>query len=116
MKGGVEVVLDRCSDALDADGSRVPLEREAVLADVKRLAAQGLRVLAFAARELPRETPRLAHDDLAGLTFIGLQAMIDPPRPEAVAAVKACRSAGVSVKMITGDHATPRRRSRDRSV
>ncbi len=41
----------------------------------------------------------------AGLTFIGLQAMIDPPRPEAVAAVEACRPAGISVKMITGDHA-----------
>jgi len=105
VKGGVEVVLDRCSDALDADGKRVPLEREAVLADVKRLAAQGLRVLAFAARELPPGTSRLAHDDLAGLTFVGLQAMIDPPRPEAIAAVKACRTAGISVKMITGDHA-----------
>ena len=105
VKGGVEVVLDRCSDALDADGKRVPLEREAVLADVKRLAAQGLRVLAFAACELPRGTSRLAHDDLADLTFVGLQAMIDPPRPEAIAAVKACRTAGISVKMITGDHA-----------
>ena len=105
VKGGVEVVLDRCSDALDADGERVPLAREAVLADVKRLAAQGLRVLAFAARELPRDTSRLAHDDLAGLTFLGLQGMIDPPRPEAIAAVKACRAAGIRVKMITGDHA-----------
>ena len=105
VKGGVEVVLERCTDALDADGERLPLDREAVLADVELLAAQGLRVLAFAARELPPGTSRLDHDDLSGLTFIGLQAMIDPPRPEAIAAVKACRTAGISVKMITGDHA-----------
>ena len=105
VKGGVEVVLERCTDALDADGERLPLDREAVLADVELLAAQGLRVLAFAARELPPGTSRLAHDDLSGLTFVGLQAMIDPPRPEAIAAVKACRTAGISVKMITGDHA-----------
>ena len=105
VKGGVEVVLERCADALDADGERLPLDREAVLADVELLAAQGLRVLAFAARELPPGTSRLAHDDLSGLTFVGLQAMIDPPRPEAIAAVKACRTAGISVKMITGDHA-----------
>ena len=105
VKGGVEVVLERCTDALDADGERLPLDREAVLADVELLAAQGLRVLAFAARELPPGTSRLAHGDLTGLTFVGLQAMIDPPRPEAIAAVKACRTAGISVKMITGDHA-----------
>ncbi len=105
VKGGVEVVLDRCTDALDANGKRLPLDREAVLADVDRLAAKGLRVLAFAARELPPGASRLAHDDLAGLTFVGLQAMIDPPRPEAIAAVKACRTAGITVKMITGDHA-----------
>ena len=105
VKGGIEVVLDRCADALDGDGKRVPLVREAVLTDVDRLAAQGLRVLAFAARELPPGASRLAHDDLAGLTFVGLLAMIDPPRPEAIAAVRACRTAGITVKMITGDHA-----------
>ncbi len=105
VKGGVEVVLERCTEALDADGKRLPLEREAVLADVELLAAQGLRVLAFAARQLPPGASRLAHDDLADLTFVGLQAMIDPPRPEAIAAVKACRTAGITVKMITGDHA-----------
>jgi len=105
VKGAVEVVLRRCSDALGAGGARVALDGEAVLADVERLAAQGLRVLAFAAREMPSGASALRHDDLAGLTFIGLQAMIDPPRPEAVAAVRACRTAGITVKMITGDHA-----------
>ena len=45
------------------------------------------------------------HSDLEeGLIFLGLQGMIDPPRPEAIAAVRACQSAGIQVKMITGDH------------
>jgi len=47
----------------------------------------------------------LDHRHIGNLVFIGLQGMIDPPRPEAVAAVKACRNAGIAVKMITGDHA-----------
>ncbi|MFA4966358.1 MAG: cation-transporting P-type ATPase [Thermoleophilia bacterium] len=104
VKGGVEVVLARCGDALGSDGRRAPLDRDAVHADVDRLAAEGLRVLAFAAGERPPGTTELEHGDLAGLTFLGLQAMIDPPRPEAIAAVKACQTAGIRVKMITGDH------------
>ena len=105
MKGGVEVVLDRCADALDAGGERVSFDADAVHADIERLASEGLRVLAFAARELPADASGLAHDDLTDMTFLGLQAMIDPPRPEAIAAVKACHTAGIEVKMITGDHA-----------
>ncbi len=105
MKGGVEVVLDRCADALDAGGERVPFDTAEVQADIERLASEGLRVLAFAARELPAGASDLEHDDLTGMTFLGLQAMIDPPRPEAIAAVKACHTAGIEVKMITGDHA-----------
>ena len=51
-------------------------------------------------------TDHIGHDDVAGgLTFLGLQAMMDPPRPAAITAVEACHHAGVSVKMITGDHA-----------
>ncbi len=105
MKGAVEVVLERSVDALTPDGGLAPLDREAVLADVERLAGEGLRVLAFATGERPPGETDLGHDHLTGLTFLGLQAMIDPPRPEAVAAVKACQTAGVRVKMITGDHA-----------
>jgi len=72
---------------------------------VDALAADGLRVLAFARGELPDGQDTLSHDDVAGgLVFLGLQAMIDPPRPEAIAAVAACRAAGITVKMITGDH------------
>jgi Ca2+-transporting ATPase len=101
QKGAPEVVLDAC-DAW-ADGS--PLDRTAVLAEVERLAADGLRVLAFAARPLPGTVTRLADGEARrGFGFLGLQGMIDPPRPEAIAAVARCRTAGVAVKMITGDH------------
>ena len=106
MKGAVERVLARCTAALSAAGAPAELDADAVLAQVDELAGRGLRVLAFARRELPAGHDDLRHKDVAsGLTFLGLQAMMDPPRAEAVAAVKACQTAGVTVKMITGDHA-----------
>jgi cation-transporting P-type ATPase F len=105
VKGAVERVLERCGSALGADGTTGPLDSEATHAAVESLAAHGLRVLALARKEFPADATRLGHDDIAsGLTFLGLQGMIDPPRPEALAAVKACHAAGVAVKMITGDH------------
>lgn len=105
-KGAVEAILARCSAAYAAAGGLEPLDPEAISAAVSNLAANGLRVLAFASKELPAGTARLAHDDVAGgLLFLGLQAMLDPPRPEAILAVATCQAAGISVKMITGDHA-----------
>jgi calcium-translocating P-type ATPase len=68
------------------------------------LARQGLRVLALAERPEPGERIDASTLD-SGLTFLGLVGLIDPPRPEAIAAVAECRAAGIRVKMITGDHA-----------
>jgi Ca2+-transporting ATPase len=68
------------------------------------MASQGLRVLAFARLQKPG-AQRLSFDDIQDLTLLGLQGMIDPPRPEAIKAVQACQQAGITVKMITGDHA-----------
>ena len=105
-KGSVEAILARCSVAYAAAGGLEPLDPGAISAAVSNLAANGLRVLAFASKELPAGTARLAHDDVAGgLRFLGLQAMLDPPRPEAILAVATCQAAGIRVKMITGDHA-----------
>ncbi len=107
LKGAVEQILARCDRALDPNGTSTELDRDAVQAQVTRMAARGLRVLAFARRELPPESREIHHEDVAsGLTFLGLQGMIDPPRAEAVAAVQVCRTAGIKVKMITGDHPT----------
>ena len=106
MKGAVEKVLTRCTAALDAAGSPAVLDAAAVHAQVDELAGAGLRVLAFARAALPDGRDDLRHKDVvSGLTFLGLQAMMDPPRAEAIDAVKACQTAGVTVKMITGDHA-----------
>ncbi len=106
FKGSVESVLQRAARELLADGSIAPLDQEAIRAEVERLGMDGMRVLAMACKELPSGTATLTHEDVAsGLVFIGLQAMIDPPRPEAILSVEAFRRAGVDVKMITGDHA-----------
>ncbi len=104
VKGAVERVLAMCGDALDAGGGVCRLDRGAVEAETDRLGASGLRVLALARAKLPGPGP-LKRADLEGsLTFLGLQGMLDPPRAEAVAAVASCRTAGIKVKMITGDH------------
>ena len=68
------------------------------------MARQGLRVLALAERQTTNDRIDPAALE-GGLTFLGLVGLIDPPRPEAIAAVAECRAAGIRVKMITGDHA-----------
>ena len=106
LKGAVEVVLDRCHVAFNTRRQPITLDRERVQKHVGDLASTGLRVLAFARAELPVDTQRIsAHSLSRQFTFLGLQGMIDPPRPEAVEAVAACHRAGIQVKMITGDHA-----------
>ncbi|MEW4571407.1 cation-transporting P-type ATPase [Tautonia sp. JC769] len=106
VKGGIEEVLRRCDTALQGDGGVGPLDAEEVHRRVGELARRGLRVLGFARKTLPGSARTLDASDVAGgLTFLGLQAMMDPPRPAAVSAIETCQRAGVRVKMITGDHA-----------
>ena len=104
--GAIERLLERCSDQLAEDGGSAPLDPEEIHRRVEAFAADGLRVLALARRHVASDHDELSHDHVReGLTFLGLQGMIDPPRKEAIAAVASCRRAGVRVKMITGDHA-----------
>lgn len=105
IKGAVEALIERCSQALDSSGHPVTIEADRVLRNAEAMASRGLRVLAFARREVPAAHDSLEHKHIdSGLTFLGLQGKLDPPRPEAIAAVAKCRSAGIRVKMITGDH------------
>jgi len=105
LKGSLEAVLSRCQWQLDPTGHRQPLDRAGITAAADALAKEGLRVLAFAQKFCPGEQHNLDHPDVAaGLVFLGLQGMIDPPRPEAIAAVQSCQTAGIQIKMITGDH------------
>jgi cation-transporting P-type ATPase F len=104
--GAMEILLERCTDALGADGALAPLDKDAVRGALNEMAAEGLRVLGFARRHGGHVEGSLGHEHVSeGLTFLGLQGMIDPPRPEAIQAVAKCRQAGIQVKMITGDHA-----------
>jgi calcium-translocating P-type ATPase len=105
LKGSVESVISRCHQALDASGAAIPLDRELIGRQVQEMAVRGLRVLAFARLIPDAPTSSVRHENVKeGLTFLGLQAMMDPPREEAIASVEACRQAGIQVKMITGDH------------
>ena len=104
VKGAPEGVLSRCIDQLAADGV-VAIDQAALQDAAEQLAAQGLRVLAFALKRLPRVPDTLDAATLeTGLTFIGLAGLIDPPRPEAAESVAACKAAGIIPVMITGDH------------
>ncbi|MEJ7843446.1 MAG: HAD-IC family P-type ATPase [Rubrobacter sp.] len=101
VKGAPEVVVGRCETL--ADGK--PVDKNEVLGRVEALAARGMRVLALAALRPADELSGLSEADVeGGMVLLGLQGMIDPPRPEAVAAVAECQRAGITVKMITGDH------------
>jgi cation-transporting ATPase F len=104
-KGSLERVIERCTRTLCADGTTSPIDRDAIRAIADEMARNGLRVLAFASREHAHGNRALEHHHVReGLTFLGLQAMIDPPRKEAMEAIARCQRAGVHVKMITGDH------------
>jgi len=102
LKGAPEKVLEMCTQS--ASGN--PFDRAKALEMAEHFARDGMRVLAMAYKEVPAETDELTHEQL-GTDFIlaGMQGMIDPPRPEAIEAVKGCREAGIRVAMITGDHA-----------
>ena len=106
-KGAPESLLPYCINSWSPSGAQ-PLDAQAVLAEADRMAAQGMRVLAFASRQwtqLPQAAEANYIESIeADLSFIGLIGLIDPPREEAAAAVRECISAGICPVMITGDH------------
>ena len=109
VKGAPDVVIDRCSLAL-WHGEEVPIAtvREEILAANRKLSERGLRVLAFAARDLDDAAMSAAVADpmaaVQGLLFVALVGIMDPLRTEAKDAVKTALAAGIDVRMITGDH------------
>ena len=108
VKGGTGEILDRCDRVRDEQGSR-PLEdadRSAIRDRAEAMAEQALRVLAVAHRHVEGADTEAAESQLEFLGLIGMQ---DPPRPEAMAAIRRCRDAGIRVVMITGDHAVTAR-------
>ncbi len=99
VKGAPERVLEMCD-----------VDRAAWSARVEALARDGMRVLALAMRAAPATQEALAFEHVdGGFKLLGLVGIIDPPREEAIEAVRQCREAGIRVKMITGDHAVTAR-------
>jgi Ca2+-transporting ATPase len=104
VKGSPERILEFCQSQL-VDSTIQSLRRDEILARASAMAADALRVLGMAYKLVPREKRELEPEDVNGLTFLGLQGMIDPPREEAMEGVRKCERAGIRVVMITGDHA-----------
>ncbi|MFV8466771.1 cation-translocating P-type ATPase [Flavobacterium sp. LB1P62] len=102
-KGSVEHLLKKCNE-IQFGATQKKLtqkERNAVLATSEKMAAEGLRVLAFAYRE---EAKINKEDYLNDLVFLGTIGFLDPPRLDIKPAIESCREAGIKVVMITGDH------------
>jgi magnesium-transporting ATPase (P-type) len=108
-KGAPEAVLPRCSHILDSEGQPQPLDEQQqrrIEEAVNTFAGEGLRVLGFAQRHLPpkKRPPHRRTTVEQDLCLAGLIAMLDPPRPGVVEAVAQCRTAGIRIIVITGDH------------
>jgi Ca2+-transporting ATPase len=110
VKGAPEVLLKLCADSLDKQGHTAAIDNDGILKHNSEMAGTGLRVLAVAVTHIPdvEETSGFeAEADLfkhiQKLTFVALVGLLDPPRPEARAAIALCQQAGIAVKMVTGD-------------
>ncbi|WP_328436441.1 HAD-IC family P-type ATPase [Streptomyces sp. NBC_00444] len=107
VKGAVDVLLDMCTGVLTEDGVRAldERQRDELLAVTGQLGGSGLRVLGAATALMDGTPSAFIPAALPGLTLVSVAGIADPPRPQAREAMALCRTAGVAVKMITGDHA-----------
>ncbi len=105
VKGSPEQVLSLCTHQLTQNGT-ADITPQQIHEQAEQLATQALRLLAMASKTVPHTHTRITAKDLHTLTFLGIEGMIDPPRPEAITAIEQCKQAGIRPVMITGDHAT----------
>jgi Ca2+-transporting ATPase len=106
MKGAPEIVLEKCTKIL-TNGKVQPLtseQRTKILKVTEAMALQALRNLGIAYRELPQNMDQFDEKIEEDFVFVGITGMIDPPRTEVKDAIALCKSAGIRVVMITGDH------------
>ncbi|MFW6210899.1 MAG: cation-translocating P-type ATPase, partial [bacterium] len=101
VKGAVEVVVGFCSFMDDGKGGKTPIDKEKIEKQSLELAKKGYRVLGVAGGPVKAGG---GEEDLNELIFYGLAGFIDPLRPEAIEAIEKCKTAGIEVAMITGDH------------
>lgn len=104
VKGAPDRLLDM-TDKMETESGESALDRKFWEEKIKGLARTGQRTIAAAYKPVADSMSELSHEDVQnGLVFLGLAGIVDPPRDEAIAAVKECHEAGITVKMITGDH------------
>ena len=118
VKGAPDVLIARATTIRNPDGTLVPItddNRHLALEANDQIANAGERVMVVAQRDLDPGVLRPGGDlidQVQELTLLAMVGIVDPPRPEAKAAIAECRDAGIRVRMITGDHADDRRRDR----
>jgi magnesium-transporting ATPase (P-type) len=106
IKGAPEHILKRCQKQKTEDGQLEALDRAYWEKTVENIAAKGQRILAFGIKPTCSEHTVLEFSELEdGLIFLGMVGLMDPPRPEVMQALIRCETAGIQVKMLTGDHA-----------
>lgn len=104
-KGSIESAIKRCGFTMAANGQLEPFDEESLNLKSAAMGTVGMRVLALASKRVDSSKQHLDRPDVdSDMVFLGLQGMIDPPRPEVVEAIHQCQTAGLTVKMITGDH------------
>jgi magnesium-transporting ATPase (P-type) len=104
VKGAPERIIDMCAREM-RDGAEAPLDRAFWMERIAAAASDGERVLGFAMKRAGRGLDALTFEAVGDdLVLLGIVGFIDPPRDEAIEAIRQCRSAGIAVKMITGDH------------
>jgi P-type Ca2+ transporter type 2C len=105
ITGAPEILVGMCNKNLTSEGEK-EIDREFWNKKMDEVAAKGERVIGAAFKKMERSARKIEKDDLKGnVTFLGIAGIIDPPRDEVIDAIEECKSAGINVKMITGDHA-----------
>lgn len=102
-KGSLEVILSFCKDT-KINNKSIPLNKEQIENQNEQLAKQGYRVIALASKQITTKKEEYNEQDIKDLSFLGLVAFIDPVRVEVKDSIKECKTAGIKVLMITGDH------------
>lgn len=102
-KGSLERILSMCSEQM-VDSNVTSIDTSHIQDRADDLAREGFRILAFARKQVSKDIDSINSQNLHDMSFLGIQAMTDPARPEAIAAIRECKDAGIEVKMITGDH------------
>ncbi|MDR0333153.1 MAG: cation-transporting P-type ATPase [Dysgonamonadaceae bacterium] len=105
IKGAPDRLLQMAKFEKTAAGEK-PLKKEYWENEIHDIAIRGQRLIGAAYKIVPKSITAISHKDIQnGAVFLGLAGIIDPPREEVIASIKECKDAGITVKMITGDHA-----------